>query len=158
MHNIFPQETDAHRGPLTGLHLETYGNRSQLEQVAVFRGIPAGASNCVLLWEQADKDSRTFIVKGSSGLTRMSLLDGLPDGDITFASIQPFDTALESERFGADFTLWDDEAYGAQTHIANSIPCAEEVFVKIAMRDPTIKTSLYLGQDDNNGLLIQYEI
>ncbi|KAH7316808.1 hypothetical protein B0I35DRAFT_434041 [Stachybotrys elegans] len=158
MHNIFPQQPDAHRGPLTGLHLETFANLSQLEQVAVFRGIPAAASNCVLQWDQADKDSRTFIVKGGSGLTRMRLLEGLPDGPITFDSIRPFDTAADEDQFGADFTLWDDEMYGAQTHIASSIPCAEDIFIKISMRDPTTKTSLYLGQDDNNGLWIEYDL
>jgi hypothetical protein len=159
MYNIYPQQPDLARPVGADLHLETYGGQSQLEQVAVFRGLPTGAKSCTLGWSQSDKPSRAFIVKGDSGLSLVRPLSGFPaDGPISYAAIQPFDDASEDEQFGPDFTLWDDEQYQEYAHIGGSVKCAGDIFVKISLRYPEQKTSLYLGQDEKNGLWIEYTL
>ncbi|KFA75937.1 hypothetical protein S40288_05874 [Stachybotrys chartarum IBT 40288] len=160
MYYIYPQDATLAKASVTGLHIEAFTNLSQIEQVAVFRGIPAGATNCVSGWSQANKTDRVFIVKGDSGLTRMRPLSGFPaPGEpVSYASIQPFDTAGETEQFGADFTLWDDEQYQQWDHTNGPVDCAEEIYIKVAIRDPLVKASVYMEQDTANGLWIDYQL
>jgi hypothetical protein len=158
MYNIYPQIPDLSKPPVSGLHIENFGNLSQIEQVAVFRGIPAEAKACELMWSQANWEDRVFIVKGTSGLTRMRQLSDLPMGNITFNSIQPFDTATDDEQFGPDFTSWDSETYAEQDHIGGAVKCAEEIYIKVALRTPETRASVYLGQDQKNGLWVSYTV
>lgn len=162
MYNIYPQAPSVSKPPVSGLHVETFGAKSQLEQVAVFRGIPSTATVCTLGWSQANKEDRVFVLKGESGLTRIRQLSGLPDqvdggGGISFSSVQPFDDAPEGEGLGPDFTFWDDEQYEQWDHVGGGVDCAEEIYIKVALRDPAQKASLYLGQDTQNGFWIEYQ-
>ena len=159
MYNIYPQAPDVSKAPVTGLHIETFEDKSQLEQVAVFRGIPADATNCSLGWSQDTKENRVFILKGSSGLTRIRQLSGLPsEGDgVSFSSVKPFDDAPEDEGLGPDFTLWDDEQYDDWDHLAGGLDCAEEIYLKIKLRTPEEKASLYMAQNEKNGFWIEYK-
>lgn len=160
MYNIYPQAPEVSKPAVTGLHIETFEGKSQLEQVAVFTGIPAGAKNCMLGWSQADKEDRVFVVKGGTGLTRIRQLSGLPapaDG-ISFSSMQPYDDAPQNDDLGPDFTFWDDEQYDATEHSAGGVDCAESIYLRVALRDPATKASLYLGQDEKNGLWVEYQV
>jgi hypothetical protein len=160
MFYLYPQNATSSKAPISGLYIEAYANVSQIEQVAVFRGIPAGATNCVSGWSQANKTDRVFIVKGESGLSRMRPLSGFPaDGEpVSFASVQPFDTANDTQQFGADFTFWDDEQYQQWDHTNGPVECAEDIYIKVAIRDPLVKASIYMEQDTANGLWIEYRL
>lgn len=168
MYNIYPQSPDVAKPAVSGLYVETFEGKSQREQVAVFTGIPAGAKQCSLGWSQAGKDDRVFILKGDSGLTRIRQLSGLPSssgGDdtsssdaISFSSVQPYDDAPEEEGLGPDFTLWDDEQYDEWDHLGGQVDCAEEIYLRIALRDPATKASLYLGQDEQNGFWVEWTL
>lgn len=159
MYNIYPQAPDVSKPAVAGLHIETYEGKSQLEQVAVFAGVPAAAKQCTLGWSQAGKEDRVFVVKGDTGLTRVRQLSDLPllDG-ISFSSVQPYDDAPEGEGLGPDFTFWDDEQYDEWEHTAGGVDCAEVVYLRVALRDPASKASLYLGQDEKNGLWLEWQL
>lgn len=158
MYNIYPQAPDVSKPAVTGLHIETFEGKSQLEQVAVFSGIPAGAKQCTLGWSQADKEDRVFVLKGDTGLTRIRQLSDIPEpaDGISFSSVQPYDDAPEQEALGPDFTFWDDEQYDQWDHVGGQVDCANEIYLKVALYDPAAKSSLYLGQDEQNGLWLEW--
>ncbi|RMJ20089.1 hypothetical protein BHE90_008930 [Fusarium euwallaceae] len=151
-YNVFPKYPDLAKNAL-GFHLETYNNASQVEQVVVFKGIPANAKDCSVGWDQGERISRTFIVKGGDALAGVRQLSGFPEGAVTYNSVQPFDNA-EKDVGGADFTNWDDLA--PQGHLTGGIDCAETLYLKVALRNPDGNTKVFLGQDDTNGLHITY--
>ncbi|KAM0420474.1 hypothetical protein ACHAPT_011767 [Fusarium lateritium] len=152
LYNIFPEHPDLSK-QASGFHLETYNNASQVEQVLVFKNIPSSAKDCIVGWDQGDRIQRVFIVKGGDALAGVRQLTALPDGAITYNSIKPYDTA-EKDIGGADFTNWDD--LDPQGHITGGIDCAETLYLKVALRNPDGNTKVFLGQDDTNGLRINY--
>ena len=159
MYNVYPESPDLCKPPVTHLHVEAYQEKSQLEQVAIFRGIPAEARVCTLMWSQAVKEDRVFVTKGQSAHTRVTQLSGLPaEGPITFSSIQPFDVAPEEESVGPDFTFWDDAGFGQSDHNAGIINCAEEIYLKVSMRNSTATATLFMEQDAQNGFWIEWEL
>ena len=159
MYNIYPQAPDLSRDPVAGIYLEAFKDKSQLEQVAIFRGIPADATNCSLGWSQDTKENRVFVLKGSSGLTRIRQLSGIPsdkDG-VSFSSVKPFDDAPEDDGLGPDFTYWDEEQYDDWDHLAGNVDCREEIYLKIRFWNPEEKASLYMAQNEKNGFWIEYK-
>ncbi|KAF4461533.1 hypothetical protein FALBO_11673 [Fusarium albosuccineum] len=151
LYNIFPESPDLSKDSL-GFHLETYNNASQVEQVLVFSGIPAGAKTCSVGWDQGERIERVFIVKGGNALAGVKQLSGFPDNEVTYNTIKPF---ADGEEFGgADFTNWDD--LPAQGHNIGSVDCAETLYLKVALRDKNGNTKVFLNQDKTNGLAITY--
>jgi hypothetical protein len=65
LYDIYPEHPGESSGPVNGIHLETWKDKSQVEQVIVFEGIPSGAKNCDLSWRQGPRYSRRFLVKNS---------------------------------------------------------------------------------------------
>lgn len=155
VYDIFPEHPDKARGPVAGIHLETYANASQVEQVVVFGGIPAHAKHCSVGWKQGDRIDRVFVVRGSDGVTGIRLLAGFPEdgAPVTHASVAPFDTA-EEEVGGLDFANWDDRP--ANPHGGGMVDCRETLYLKFALRNKEAETRLYLGADEDNGWKIEY--
>jgi hypothetical protein len=166
MYYVYPQHPDVSKPAVPHLHVETFTNLSQIEQVAVFRGIPADAQNCSLGWVQADKIDRVFLLRVSDpnapspGLSSVRQLSGFPNEEegVSWNSIKEFDTADPEPLRGPDFTFWDDEVYETTAHGGGEVDCAETVYIKIALRDPLQKASLYMAQDEVNGLVLHYAV
>ncbi|KAH6692540.1 hypothetical protein F5X68DRAFT_59153 [Plectosphaerella plurivora] len=156
IHDIFPEHPSRARGPVNGVHLETFSNASQVEQVVVFSGIPASAKSCAIGWKQAARLDRVFVFRGSEGVTGIRPLSGFPaeGAAVTHDSIQPFDKA-EAELGALDFANWD-ESSGASGHVGTTIDCSETMYFKFALRNAESETRVYLGQDDANGWVVSY--
>ncbi|RKL43365.1 hypothetical protein BFJ72_g4189 [Fusarium proliferatum] len=48
LYDIYPENPDESSGPVNGVHLETWKDKSQVEQVIFFKNIPADVKNCNL--------------------------------------------------------------------------------------------------------------
>ncbi|KAJ3548134.1 hypothetical protein NM208_g1160 [Fusarium decemcellulare] len=155
IYEVFPKHPSLAKDTVSAVHLETYDNASQVEQVLVFSGIPTEAKSCSFGWSQGERIDRTFIAKGSNGLANIRQLSGLPKegADVTYNAIKPFDDAEESLG-SADFTNWDD--LGPNPHGAGSFNCAETVYFKVALTNADGNTQVYLGQDKDNGYQVTY--
>lgn len=155
IHDIFPTQPDLATGPATGVHLETYADKSQVEQVLAFTGIPKDAKSCSFNWKQGDRIERIFIVKGGEGLAGAKQLSGFPAAGeaVSYNSVKPFDTA-KAEFGGADFTNWD--TLGDDTHGVGVVDCAESLYFKVALRNAKGETSIYLNQNESNGYYVSY--
>ncbi|KAF4454246.1 hypothetical protein F53441_3246 [Fusarium austroafricanum] len=152
LYNIFPKAPDASKKSI-GFNVETYNNASQVEQVLAFTDIPAGAKSCSVGWKQGKLPERLFIAKGGDALTEIKQLSGVPDKSVTYASVKKFDTAKDTIG-AADFTNWD--TLPAQGHIIGSIDCKSTIYLKAALRNPDGNTKVFLEQNDQNGLYIEY--
>ncbi|KAF4964597.1 hypothetical protein FSARC_7503 [Fusarium sarcochroum] len=157
IYDIYPEHPDYSKKPVHGVHIETYNNKSQVEQAIVYKGIPAGAKNCGFGWMQGDRHGRTFLVKNGNALAGIRQLSGFPkDGeDVSYNSIKPFDDA-EKELGANDFSNWDTA--DAQPHGAGSVKCAETLYFKAGFRNPEGDSQVYLEQDDKNGWVITYNL
>ncbi|KAJ4258232.1 hypothetical protein NW762_008381 [Fusarium torreyae] len=157
IYDIYPGHPDYSKKAVHGVHLESYDDKSQVEQVIVYKGIPAGATNCGFGWVQAERHERTFLVKNSNALAGIRQLSGIPkDGkDVSYNSIKPFDDA-EKELGAPDFSFWD--TFDADSHGAGGIKCAETLYFKAGFRNPKGDTQVYLEQDDKNGWILTYDL
>ncbi|KAI5460196.1 hypothetical protein BGZ63DRAFT_465586 [Mariannaea sp. PMI_226] len=155
MYNLYPEQPDRTSSAVTEWHLETFSDKSQLEQAAVFKNIPAGATQCTLMWEQASMTERTFLVDGKDALVRIQTLSGFPSGKaVSYSAVKAFDTLGDQGHAGVELTGWDtlDKAL----HIGGGIPCAEEIHLLLYLQHPNGDTKFVLDQDDKNGLFIKY--
>ncbi|KAG4257244.1 hypothetical protein FPRO04_08424 [Fusarium proliferatum] len=66
LYDIYPENPDESSGPVNGVHLETWKDKSQVEQVIFFKNIPADAKNCNLSWRQGPRPSTIEIFGGPS--------------------------------------------------------------------------------------------
>ncbi|KAI1379629.1 hypothetical protein F4677DRAFT_409814 [Hypoxylon crocopeplum] len=156
MYNLYPSEPSKAAPAVSYLQVHMQGDEPHLEQAAVFRGIPSGAKTCTVNWAQADEALRTFVVE-HSGLIEVLPLTGFPaEGTpISSASVAPFVPADASGATHPDFTFWD-QTKTAVTHTAGQIPCAEDIYVKLAL-DPTNGDGhVFMEQDAQNGFYITY--
>ncbi|KAH7113451.1 hypothetical protein B0J13DRAFT_243437 [Dactylonectria estremocensis] len=154
IYDVFPNHPDLAKDPVNGVHLETYNNASQVEQVLVFKGIPTSAKECSLGWQQGERIERVFVVKGSDALSEARLMTGFPaEGEkVTYKSTQPF---VSGNTFaGIDFTNWDD--LDVELHIGGGFACAETVYIKVNLRNKDGNSKVYLNQDENNGYYVSY--
>lgn len=155
MYNLYPQEPSRTSSAISQWHVETFSNKSQLEQAAVFSKIPAEAKSCYLRWKQAGKSDRTFIVDGSNALVRVRQLSGFPTADVSYTSVKAFDTLdPKTNPVALDLTAWDD--IDVATHNGGNIDCAEEIHLLLYLDNPNGNTKALLEQDANNGLYIDY--
>ncbi|KAH7161888.1 hypothetical protein EDB81DRAFT_785697 [Dactylonectria macrodidyma] len=154
IYDVFPKHPDLAKDPVAGVHLETYNNASQVEQVLVFKGIPASAKECSLGWQQGERIERVFVVKGKDALSEARLMTGFPkEGEkVTYNSIEPF--VREDDFAGMDFTNWDD--LDADLHIGGGYECSETVYIKVSLRNKDGNSKVYLKQDENNGYYVTY--
>ncbi|KAF5624503.1 hypothetical protein F52700_9672 [Fusarium sp. NRRL 52700] len=154
LYDIYPEHPDECSGPVNGVHLETWGDKSQVEQVIVFKGIPVGAKKCDLSWRQGPRYSRRFLVKNSDAQSDARPLSGFPENDVTYNSIKPFDN--QKSIGGPNFSFWDDRK--EDTHLVGGIDCAETVSFIIGLRNPKGDSQVYLEQDNNeNGWTLTYQ-
>jgi hypothetical protein len=157
IYDIFPEHPDYAKALVLGVHLETWDNKSQVEQVIVFNGIPVDAKNCGFGWRQAPRWQRTFLVKNSNALAEIRLLSGFPkEGeDVSYNAIEPFDDT-KMVIGGPDFSFWDDREHDG--HGVGSVECAETLYFMAGFRDPKGDSQVYLGQDDvKSGWVLTYE-
>ncbi|KAF5671312.1 hypothetical protein FDENT_10952 [Fusarium denticulatum] len=154
LYDIDPENPDESSGPVNGIHLETWKDKSQVEQVVVFKDIPGGAKNCDLSWRQGPRYSRRFFVKNSDAQADARLLFGFPEGDVTYNSIKPFDD--QKSIGGPNFSFWDD--CKEDTHLVGSVECSKTVSFIVGLRNPKGDSQVYLEQDDNeNGWTLSYQ-
>ncbi|KAF4972083.1 hypothetical protein FZEAL_9677 [Fusarium zealandicum] len=154
LYDIFPEHPALSREPVSAVHMESYDNTSQVEQVIVFSGIPADAKYCGFGWKQGERIERVFLIDGVDALVEIKQLSGFPaEGTtVTYDSIKPFDDSETTS--GADFTNWDDIT--PATHGSGTFDCAETMYFKTALKHKDGNTKLYLGQDENNGYHLTY--
>ncbi|ORY57751.1 uncharacterized protein BCR38DRAFT_448582 [Pseudomassariella vexata] len=155
MWNLYPSQPDLSQSPFTYLEVQIFESYPQLQQVAVFSGIPPTAKSCTLGWSQSDSTSRTFVVEGS-GLIAASPLTGFPaEGEpVSTNSIKPFETAVD-DALTPDFTSWDQVA-AAWNHTAGAVDCAEEIHLKLEIDARNGDGHVYFEQDAANGLYVSY--
>lgn len=154
MYNLYPQLPDKTSSVVTDLHVETFSNKSQLEQAAVFKNIPAEATSCSLMWRQGSQTDRTFLVDGSDALIRVHELSGFP-ASVSYSSVNQFDTLGSEGSLAIELTGWD--TIDASTHIGGNVDCAEEIHLRLFLEHPNGDTKALLEQDEKNGLYIAYE-
>lgn len=159
MYRVFPLDARWSEPALTQLEVLRSGNVSIIENIAVFKGIPADAKSCTLGWAQAAKTERTDFAVQGNGLLATQQLSRLPDGSLSWESIAP--VVRESVEQGRpllhpDTTFWPDVDTAA-SHIAGPVNCAETIYLKIQVDDRSPAGSVYLGQDAKNGLTLTVE-
>ncbi|KAF9772778.1 hypothetical protein IL306_009486 [Fusarium sp. DS 682] len=155
LYDIYPEHPDEASGPVNGVHLETWKDKSQVEQVIVFKDIPADAKNCGLSWRQGPRYSRRFLVKNSDAQADARPLSGFPENeeDVTYNSIKPFDD--QKSIGGPNFSFWDDRE--DDSHVVGGVDCAETLYFIIGLRNPKGDSQVYLEQDDHeNGWTLTY--
>ncbi|PKS11612.1 hypothetical protein jhhlp_001762 [Lomentospora prolificans] len=155
LYNIYPEHGDLAANEVSGAHLESYDDASQVEQVVVFRGIPAEAKECKFGWRQGERIERSFVITGEHGLAKVKQLPGLPEDDITFNSVKSFDDAAK-EIGAVDFTNW--HTLGPFIHPTGNIDCAETVYIKLNLKDGEGNTQVFLEQNDENGFYVSYSL
>lgn len=155
IYDIFPQHPALYKDAVSAVHLESYDDVSQVEQIVVFRDIPAGAKDCSVSWSQGERLQRLFIVKGDDALSTVRQLSGFPkDGeDVSYDSIMPFDNA-ENNVGGPDFTNWDDRE--ESSHDIGEVECAETLYFKVSLRNNDKDAMVLLQQDESNGYSLLY--
>ncbi|CCT74521.1 uncharacterized protein FFUJ_10576 [Fusarium fujikuroi IMI 58289] len=153
LYDIYPENPDESSGPVNGVHLETWEDKSQVEQVIVFKSIPADAQNCNLSWRQGPRYSRKFLVKNSDVQADAQPLSSFPENDVTYNSVKPFDD--QRSIGGPNFSFWGDRK--EDVHLAGGVDCAETVSFIIGLRNPKGDSQVYLEQDEHkNGWTLTY--
>ncbi|EWZ86323.1 hypothetical protein FOWG_11365 [Fusarium oxysporum f. sp. lycopersici MN25] len=153
LYDIYPEHPDESSGPVNGVHLETWKDKSQVEQVIIFKDIPAGAKDCDLSWRQGPRYSRRFLVKNSDAQADARPLSGFPENDVTYNSIKPFDD--QKSIGGPNFSFWDDRE--EDTHVVGGVNCAETLSFIVGLRNPKGDSQVYLEQDEHeNGWTLTY--
>ncbi|KAM0193371.1 hypothetical protein ACHAPI_007683 [Fusarium lateritium] len=158
LYDIFPEHPEYAKGKVNGIHLETYDNKSQVEQAIVFKNIPKDAKFCSLSWRQGPRFSTAFVIKGDDSQAEAYQLSGFPkDGeDVTYKAVKPFDDA-EASVGGPNFTMWDVSEERA--HGIGMVECAETLAFIARIRNPKLETQLYLEQDgEENGWALTYTV
>ncbi|KAI1086375.1 hypothetical protein F5B19DRAFT_162879 [Rostrohypoxylon terebratum] len=155
MYNLYPSQPDLSQSPVSYLQVQASEKDPQLEQVAIFRGIPSNAKTCALMWAQASESERTFVVDGS-GLTAIQPLTGFPSAGapVSANSIKPFESADAPTH--SDFTFWDKQSKDAVNHTVGLIQCAEQVYYKLSLDTLNGDGHVYLEQDAKNGFYVTY--
>ncbi|KAJ9654633.1 hypothetical protein H2198_006379 [Neophaeococcomyces mojaviensis] len=125
-------------------------SRSEQQQVAVWRNVPA-STTCTIRWSVAA--DRSFSVY-NNGLVASQQLVGLPPGAITADTIK----GLESSKpptSALDFTFWPEIA-GPHDHVGPAMQCGSEVVVKL-FKDPSAPGSITLEQSQQSGLYLEVD-
>ncbi|KAH9894543.1 hypothetical protein F4778DRAFT_783976 [Xylariomycetidae sp. FL2044] len=174
MYSLYPTEPDRAEPAVTELHVQMLGNVSRLEQLAVFppsRGIiPADAKFCTLRWVQAAIADRHFTVKDSGLVSALQLSSSdVPSEGVSAAGVAPLvedAVARGNVDLHPDFTAWDTDEFGEYTHTAGSVDCsggtagaageAGALAFRVKIDGRNGGGHLYLGQDEKNGLVIDY--
>ncbi|CVK95328.1 uncharacterized protein FMAN_13446 [Fusarium mangiferae] len=153
LYDIYPENPDESSGLVNGVHLETWKDKSQVEQVIVFKNIPADAQNCNLSWRQGPRYSRRFLVKNSDAQADARPLSGFPENSVTYNSVKPFDG--QKSIGGPNFSFWDDRK--EDVHLVGGVDCAETVSFIVGLRNAKGDSQVYLEQDEHeNGWTLTY--
>ena len=167
IYDVFPQKPELFKNPVGGLHLETYNTASQVEQVFGFKNIPANAKNCQLNVTFAAKADRLLITNfreaSNKNRERESHLINiyplpryLTDGRVSYNSVKDF--TFEANRIaGLELNGWD-VAESSEHSFSYGIPCAGELWFKLAYRQRCNEKSVYLHQDERNGVFLHYDL
>lgn len=125
---------------------------SAQHQVARFANLSVNAESCTFGWSQAA--DRSFGVY-DNGLVRFSQLTGLPAGNVTASTIEPFQS--EDAKGGSiDFTFWPESA-GPEDHVGGSVDCGAEVVILLT-KDMVSggPGSVTMEQNQGNGLWLEH--
>ncbi|KAI1073935.1 hypothetical protein F5B20DRAFT_565248 [Whalleya microplaca] len=155
MYNLYPDQPDLSEPSVSRLEIRVGKDVTPLNQVAVFKGIPEGAKHCTMGWSQADSAHRNFSTTGS-GLVTLNQLTGFPaDGaPVSSSSVAKFEDPA-APKTSPEFTRWDESAE-ASDHTNGQVDCSTEMYFKISPGEGNNEGYVYLDQDDNNGLWVQY--
>lgn len=160
MYNIYPLQPDRADLPVDNIHLQYLEDGIELEQVIVFRGIPAEAKTCSLNWVTGSELDRVFVAN-ENGLIKFTQLAGLPfNGQISANSIEGFET---ENTFYANMT-GGDKVKGAVGGITSGdFDCAGELYFKAQIESDTTmfdqsteEGHVFLEQNEKSGLYIKY--
>lgn len=132
-----------------------------IDQVGVFKGIPAGARSCSLYWKQADADERVFKVTGNGRVSAIQY-DNFDTGNgISWSDVE--NAKAISAEFGPDMSAWDRPNYPAWDHGFWTLTCAETIYMKFETHKGAENQgvndyrNVYMDQDDKNGWYIRYK-
>ncbi|KAI0172165.1 hypothetical protein GGR52DRAFT_457478 [Hypoxylon sp. FL1284] len=156
MYNVYPGQPFRESGA-AGTHLDvtTAAGDVPQQQVAAFRGLPAGARDCTLGWVQADELERDFVVTDNGATTTVQMTGFPPRNEsVTAGNLTPY-YHVPAVPNTVDFTNWD-QTPGAATHIGMPISCAEDVYVRLAIDNTNGLGRVSMGQDAMNGLTLTY--
>ncbi|KAI0450744.1 hypothetical protein F5B21DRAFT_489842 [Xylaria acuta] len=157
MYQVLPLETSQSGPAVSQLEVQRTGNVSTIENIAIFEGIPDDASTCLLGWVQAVKEERDFTVIGN-GLLAAQQLSQLPNGDVSWDNIVPIaDKAVQEgwPLLHPDTTDWS-VVDTAASHVAGYVDCRTTIYLKLQVDDRDGDGYVYLGQDAQNGLTLEF--
>ncbi|KAK6957953.1 hypothetical protein Daesc_000744 [Daldinia eschscholtzii] len=155
MYNIFPEDPDHSEPSVSFIRIATEENKAPIEQVIVFRGLPAGAKKCNINWDQAAEAERNFTVT-DSGYFGVQQLDGFPYGEpVSYTSVSKFVDADAKVTHG-DFTYWDKQSKTAWPHFIGPVDCAEEIYLKLTLDTAQGYGRVFMDQDKKNGFHLDY--
>ncbi|KAI2607037.1 uncharacterized protein GGS25DRAFT_316614 [Hypoxylon fragiforme] len=156
MYNLYPAQPDLADPPVSQLEVHRVAGSAAREQVAIFAGIPAGATQCVLQWQAAAASERHFTVDGNGSL-EAARLSGVPAEPVSAGSVAG-QVGGEEGVLHPDFTNWPLVAT-AHNSTAGVIACAEALAYKFAINQDSASGdgSVFLAQDAKNGLYVSYK-
>ncbi|KAI1800524.1 hypothetical protein F4811DRAFT_26877 [Daldinia bambusicola] len=155
MYNIFPEDPDHSEPSVSFIRIANEENKAPIEQVIVFRGLPAGAKTCSINWDQAAEAERNFTVT-DSGLAGLQQMDGFPYGTpVSYTSVSAF-VPEDGKVTHADFTFWDKQSKEAWPHSIGPVACGEEIYVKLTLDTLNGHGRVFMDQDKKNGFHIDY--
>jgi hypothetical protein len=160
-YNIYPGSPDLFKTPVGDLRLETWQSKSQVEQVVIYKNIPATAKNCKLSFEVGPKVDRVFLTRmrrEAIGYEESHQIDvhsvkGYPtDGKITYNAVKGIDSQFLSS---FDVKHWDDFEQPSRVHSID-VPCAPELAFKLGYKNVLGEKTLFLQTTVKNGLFLEY--
>ncbi|KAG4220233.1 hypothetical protein PC116_g31288, partial [Phytophthora cactorum] len=150
-----PEDPDHSEPSVSFIRIATEENKAPIEQVIVFRGLPAGAKKCNINWDQAAEAERNFTVT-DSGYFGVQQLDGFPYGEpVSYTSVSKFVDADAKVTHG-DFTYWDKQSKTAWPHFIGPVDCAEEIYLKLTLDTAQGYGRVFMDQDKKNGFHLDY--
>lgn len=150
MFTLYPSQPDLTRPMTHSFNVaQTNSSRNSREQLASFSALPSSAQNCSLHWGVAA--SRRFNVTGS-GLVDVTQLTALPQGNITWNSVQPL---LGTKIGSGDFTGWP-AVNGTQEHTVGTLDCASVLAFRLKI-DGEKNGTVKLTQGTEDGWYIGYD-
>ncbi|KAI5859998.1 hypothetical protein GGS23DRAFT_599926 [Durotheca rogersii] len=160
LYNLWPSEPARAEAAVSGVAISAGEPGGAREQAVAFRGVPAGARDCVLNWAQAAEAAAArpgFAVEGS-GFAAVRPLTGFPaaGAPVSAAAVAPFvDPAAKVAH--ADFTFWDRDP-AAWNHTVGPVAagCAPDLYFRLWLDTANGDGSVSLQQDRQNGFYLSY--
>lgn len=164
MYDVIPASPDTKSPATADFHVRSGQkdpNDQDIDQVGIFTGIPATATQCSLNWKQGAPNERTFTVQGNGRVSAIQLDNLNISNGVSWSDVEKAQTI--GTEAGPDFSFWDGADFGASTHSTGPVTCAQTIYIKFethkgpennGVNDPR---DVFLKQDDKNGWYITYQ-